>query len=270
MRASYTYSVGCWETSDPTGNGGAQVATFSPTTDSTGTWSGTSGCTVSDTAYANVRIGPNLIWSNTIAPAPPVPAGAVVTIARGATAGGGRSYLSVSMSGMRSSYGYTVQCWETNDSTGNGGSQVGSFGITTDGSGQWAGTSSCTVSDSLYSNLRIGPNYVWSNTVAPVLAPPPPPPSPPNLTISRGPSAGTNVWWVQLSITGMSANTTYAVQCWETTDPTGNGGFRAATFNATTNGSGAWSGSSTCALGTGYYINLRIGPNIIWSNTIHF
>lgn len=112
-------------------------------------------------------------------PQPPVPPGAVLTIARAVSAGGGRSWVQLSATGLRGSTGFTIECWETSDPTGNGGSQVASFSMTTDGLGAWNGSNTCTVSDSAYSNVRIGPNLIWSNTLAPK---PPPDTAPPTFT----------------------------------------------------------------------------------------
>jgi hypothetical protein len=198
-----------------------------------------------------------------------VPSGAVLTTSRGGSNGGGASGIVLTAAGLDPGATYPVGCWETSDSSGNGGSQVASFSFTTDGSGGWSG-SGCSTSDSAYTNLRIGPNLVWSNTLAAVPPQAPSPPPPRALTISQGAYAGGSQWWVNLVITSMSPNTAYQVQCWQTTDPTGNGGSRVATFTVTTDGAGNWSGSNTCTMSNASYINLRIGPNIIWSNTIHF
>jgi hypothetical protein len=261
LRGNTTFTVGCWQTSNSTGNGGSQVASFSMTTNGSGAWSG-SGCSTSDSAYTNLRIGPNLIWSNTLAPlGPPVPAGANLTISRGASSSG-NSAINLVASGLRGNTVFTVGCWQMTDSSGNGGAQVASFSITTNASGGWSG-SGCSTSDSLYTNLRIGPNLIWSNTLAPVVRVA-------ALTISKGPYAGGSSWWVALVVTAMNPNTTYMVQCWQTSNPSGNGGSRVASFSVTTDGSGDWSGTQTCVMSNAGYINLRIGPNTIWSNTIHF
>ena len=44
-----------------------------------------------------------------------------------------------------------------------------------------------------------------------------------------------------------------------------------AQFTTVTNAAGdAWaSEGSSCVMNNSGYVNLRIGPNIIWSNTIH-
>src|SRR5205814_493921 len=131
LAANRPFSVGCWETSDPSGNGGSQVASFSFTTDASGNWSG-SGCATADSANTNLRIGPNLIWSNTLAPVPTaVPAN--LTIGQGPYAGGNIWWVSLTISGMTPSTVYAVQCWQTSDPSGNGGSRLATFSVTTDG-----------------------------------------------------------------------------------------------------------------------------------------
>jgi hypothetical protein len=215
MRPNTTYGVGCWETSDASGNGGIQVTSFQATTDSAGAWTRGAGatCTTADNAYTNLRIGPNLIWSNTIAPVPAVPSGATLTISRGSSVGGGRSNITLAARGLRANTGFTVGCWETSDSTGNGGSQVASFSITTDGSGNWDG-SGCATADSAYTNLRIGPNLIWSNTIAPV------PVAPPARTWSEtaGPPSGSGTFTNYLNAggtlgPGIGAYQTVQVSC---------------------------------------------------------
>ena len=91
------------------------------------------------------------------------------------------------------------------------------------------------------------------------------------MTITRGTSAGASQWWVNMELLRMSPNTTYTVQCWLTSDPSGQGGARVAQFTTVTNAAGdAWaSEGSSCVMNNSGYVNLRIGPNIIWSNTIH-
>ena len=101
-----------------------------------------------------------------------VPPGAVLTISRGSSSGGS-SQINLNATGLSPSSAYTVGCWQTSDSSGNGGSQVASFSLTTDGSGSWSG-SGCSTSDSVYTNLRIGPNLIWSNTLAPLAGQVPP------------------------------------------------------------------------------------------------
>jgi hypothetical protein len=93
----------------------------------------------------------------------------VLTISRAGSAGGGESIISLSAQTLAANTEYAVSCWATSDSTGNGGAAVASFTLRTDGIGSWAGTAGCTLPESLYGNLRIGPNVVWSNTVPPTL-----------------------------------------------------------------------------------------------------
>jgi hypothetical protein len=96
------------------------------------------------------------------------PASPVLTIARAGSAGGGQSTITLSARNLGASTNYVVSCWGTTDASGNGGTNLASFSLTTDVAGGWDGTAGCTLPESLYGNLRIGPNIVWSNTVAPV------------------------------------------------------------------------------------------------------
>lgn len=176
------------------------------------------------------------------APGPSVPPGAVLTISRGGSIGGGKSSINVSARGLRANTSFAVGCWETSDPSGNGGSQVASFSFTSDASGNWNGSGCATVT-SAYTNLRIGPNLIWSNTLAPMAATPPPPPPSPVATMGKGPAAPSGYWYV-ITLSRYPANASISVTCRDSVDP---GGFR--TFTASTSGSGSYSSGGQCYSG---------------------
>ncbi|MET4705811.1 Ig-like domain-containing protein [Frigoribacterium sp. UYMn621] len=61
---------------------------------------------------------------------------------------------------------YSIACWVTPQVDGQNGRSIGSFNITTDGSGggTWDNPSTCTMTGGGYGNLRS--TVVWSNTIA--------------------------------------------------------------------------------------------------------
>lgn len=60
----------------------------------------------------------------------------------------------------------SVQCWVTPNADGQGGRSVVSFSVTTDGNGYAHRNNGCYLNGGGYGNLRIGPNEIWSNTIA--------------------------------------------------------------------------------------------------------
>lgn len=86
-------------------------------------------------------------------------------------------------------------------------------------------------------------------------------------TISQPPGSQ----WVNLVVTGLAPNTSYAVQCWVMPTPDGQFGRSVASFNFTTDGAGARNiggVNQTCALTGDTYGNLRMYGADLWSNTI--
>ena len=70
------------------------------------------------------------------------------------------------VSGFEANRSLTVACWVMPGSDGQGGHSIGSFTVTTDGSGSgtWDWPSTCQMTGGGYGNLRVG-NEIWSNTI---------------------------------------------------------------------------------------------------------
>ncbi|GAB3156976.1 Ig-like domain-containing protein [Microbacterium neimengense] len=78
----------------------------------------------------------------------------------------GGTGVTLVMVGFEPNREVSVACWVTPNSDGQGGKTIGSFKVTTNGSGggSWSWPSTCQMTGGGYGNLRIG-NEIWSNTI---------------------------------------------------------------------------------------------------------
>jgi hypothetical protein len=73
--------------------------------------------------------------------------------------------------------------------------------------------------------------------------------------------------WITATFSGFEANRRMTAQCWVTTDSSGRGGSPVFSYDVTTDGSGN-AVKRGCHTAGGGYVNVRVGPNETWSNTI--